>query len=312
MSRDTPRFIYGPIHSRRLGKSLGISPIPRLTCNMSCVYCQLGRIRHMTKDMEDFHPVSEIVAEFKESLASGVTFDAVSIVGDGEPTLYKSLGILIDRLKALTDKPVVLITNGVTLSEKLVRDMIGRADIVMPSLDAVDEGMFKAINRPHPSIHFDAYLDGLRRFSETFEGEIHMEIMLLKGFNDDEESLRRFKAILDTIRHEKLYINVPVRPPAEEDVGTPDEKTIRKAESMLGGIALDLLFKEGYQSGVKDPYEALKTIIERHPLNLFEIESFIRFRGIEDPSHLLKRLKEDPEIEVISYKGHETYRSVAG
>ncbi|MFP4078591.1 MAG: radical SAM protein, partial [Candidatus Izemoplasmataceae bacterium] len=169
-----PSFIYGPIHSRRLGRSLGISPIPRLTCNMSCIYCQLGRITHMQKEREDFYPVSAIIDEFKETLRQGVAFDVVSIVGDGEPTLYQSLGILIDQLKALTDKPVVLITNGALFSRKAVRDMVRRADIVMPSLDATDETQFKAINRPHPSLHFESMLEGLRTLSKTFEGEIHM------------------------------------------------------------------------------------------------------------------------------------------
>lgn len=309
MSEGRPKFIYGPIHSRRLGQSLGISPIPRLTCNMSCVYCQLGRIRHMSRDLEDFYPVSDIIAEFKNALASGVTFDAVSIVGDGEPTLYKSLGILIDRLSELTDKPVVVITNGALLSKKPVRDMLRRADIVMPSLDAVDEAMFKAINRPHPSIRFDAYLYGLRRFSETFEGEIHMEVMLLKGFNDDEKTLKRLKAILDTIRHEKLYINVPVRPPAEEGITVPDEATIREAERMLGGLALNLLFKEGYQSSLKDTYEALESIIARHPLNHFEIESFVRTRN-ENPEFYLQKLKKDDKIETIVCNGIKNYRMV--
>ena len=311
MKERRPAFLYGPIHSRRLGRSLGVSPIPRLTCNMSCIYCQLGRIRHMRNNQAAFYPVPDILEEFKDALASGVAFDAVSIVGDGEPTLYSSLGVLIDRLKALTDKPVVLITNGALLSEKPVRDMARRADIVMPSLDAVDETMFKTINRPHPSIHFDAYLDGLRRFSEAFEGEIHMEIMLLRGENDDEATLRKFKEILNTIRHEKLYLNVPVRPPAESSVKAPDDATIRKAEGILGGIALNLLFKEGYQSSIEDPYEALKSIIERHPLNRFEIESFLHSRNISDTKSLLRKLGDDPEIEIIPYKGYETYRSLA-
>ncbi|MFW6284950.1 MAG: radical SAM protein [Bacillota bacterium] len=308
MSRATPpSFIYGPIHSRRLGRSLGISPIPRLTCNMSCIYCQLGRITHMQKETEDFYPVSAIIDEFKATLNQGVAFDAVSIVGDGEPTLYQSLGILIDQLKSLTDKPVVLITNGALLSRKAVRDMVRRADIIMPSLDATDEAQFKAINRPHPSLHFKSMLEGLKALSETFTGEIHMEIMLIKGFNDDEKSLKRFKALLETIRHEKLYLNVPIRPPAETYVEPPDESTLKKAEALLGGIALNTLYKGGYASGKKDAYEALISIIARHPLNQFEVSSFLESRD-EAEKPILERLEADRSIETVVYKGITTYR----
>ena len=183
------KYIFGPVPSRRLGKSLGISPIPRKTCNYSCIYCQLGRTDKMTGERKEFFPLKDIINEFKEYLKESFDFDVVTIVGEGEPTLYSKLGELIKEVKKITDKPVAVITNGALLSSKEVRDELMNADIVLPSIDGYNEETAKKIDRPLGTIHFKDELEGLIEFSKEYKGQLLLEIMLISEINCDKNQL---------------------------------------------------------------------------------------------------------------------------
>ncbi len=302
------RYIYGPVPSRRLGMSLGISPIPQKTCNYSCLYCQLGRTSHMTNTRQSFFPLEEILLEFDDFLKKQVRFDVVTIVGEGEPTLYSGLGELITGIKEKTDVPVAVITNGALLYDPQVRSELSQADIVLPTLDAYDEASFRAINRPHGSLRFEDVKEGLVSFSREFEGQLWIEIMLMEGINDDDESLGKYAALLGGLRYDRLYLNTPVRPPAEPEVRPLSSEKMKRALQLLGGTAIDLLVSGDFHSDIKDDYQAVLSIIKRHPMNQHEIEDFLASRGNKDYPSLLARLKEDGGVEVIAYKGYDTYR----
>lgn len=302
------KYIYGPVPSRRLGLSLGISPIPKKTCNYSCIYCQLGRTNHMTNTRKMFYPVNEIVNELKECMNNGVSFDVVTIVGEGEPTLYLGLGELIVNIKNLIDKPVAVITNGALLYDKSVQDDLKEADIVLPTLDAYNEKLFKKINRPHKSLEYCCVLSGLKEFSCIYKGQIWIEIMLIKNVNDSDYDLEKYKEILKTIRYDKLYINTPIRPPSESNVHASDHERVRYAADYLNGLSIDLLASTGFQSSIKDDYEAILSIIKRHPMNQYEIESFLNSRNVKNIKDLLRKLNSDVIVNVLDYKGYKTYR----
>jgi len=182
-------YVYGPVPSRRLGMSLGISPIPKKTCNYSCVYCQLGRTDKLTNERKMFFKIEEIMAELEKTLTSGVEFDVVTIVGEGEPTLYLGLGELIHKTKLITKKPVAVITNGSLLYDSALQFELESADIVLPSLDAYDEASFRKVNRPHGKLHFDEVYEGLKDFSLKYSGQLWVEIMLILGLYDDNRHL---------------------------------------------------------------------------------------------------------------------------
>lgn len=302
------KYVYGPVPSRRMGLSIGISPIPKGHCNYSCIYCQLGRTRSMTNKREDYFNYKDIVKEFKTYLEDDIDFDVVTIVGEGEPLLYSKLGCLINKIKSLTDKPVAVITNGALMSDSKVREELKNADIVLPSLDACDEEMFKKINRAHGSIKFDDVVKGLRTFSKEYTGQLWIETMIVKDINDNKDFLLKFKEILNTINYHRLYINSPVRPPAEDFVKQPSKEFINEAVSTLGGISIDELVSEGFYSKIEDDYEAILSIIKRHPMNQFEIKYFIEKRGNTDIKEFFKRLDNDDDIEVVNYKNYNTYR----
>ncbi|MBO8158442.1 hypothetical protein [Thermosyntropha sp.] len=207
-----------------------------------------------------------------------------------------------------TDKPVAVITNGSLLYDPQVQAELSNADIVLPTLDAYDEVSFKKINRPHGSLKFLEVIKGLEDFSNKYKGQLWLETMLVKGINDDDESLKRFLEILNTIKYEKLYLNTPVRPPAEPDVRAVDHERMEYAAKFLGGISIDLLESQGFYSEIEDDYEAIFSIIRRHPMNQFEIESFLKARGKIDNQWIFSKLKNDNAVTVINYKGYDTYR----
>jgi wyosine [tRNA(Phe)-imidazoG37] synthetase (radical SAM superfamily) len=302
------KYVYGPVPSRRLGISLGISPIPKKTCNYSCIYCQLGRTDHMTNTRKMFFSVEEIISEFDEVLRSGVKFDIVTIVGEGEPMLYLGLGKLISEIQRRTDQPVAVITNGSLLYDAEVRSELYHADVVLPTLDAYDDESFKRINRPYGTLDFKRVNDGLKIFSKEYHGQLWIEIMLIDGVNDDEESLKKYAAALKELRYDRLYINTPVRPPAEPCVKAVDGLKMGRAVDVLGGISIDLLHSQGFHSEIENHLEAIMSIIKRHPMNQFEIEGFLKSRNCSGIEEILGGLKKNSKVDTLNYKGYDTYR----
>lgn len=307
---DKMHYLYGPVPSRRLGISLGVSPIPKKTCNYSCVYCQLGRTTNMTNRRDSFFKLDQIIDEFDYIIDKKAKFDVITIVGEGEPTLYSDLGKLILEIKKRTDKPIAIITNGALLSNKEVREELYNADIVLPTFDAVNDEQYRLINRPIRPLNYNDMFDGLVEFSKKFKGNLWLEIMLVKGLNDDEKTLAKFKELLKQIKYDRLYINTPVRPPAEADVEAVENDIIKKFVDHLNGISIELLVSEGFHSEIKDDVEAVKSIIKRHPMNQYEIEQFLITRNCPNIYLIMEKLQLDASIENIEYKGYVTYRFV--
>ena len=260
------RYVYGPIPSRRLGQSLGISPIPKKACNYACVYCMLGPTDKMTNTPQMFMPVQDILAEFEQVLASGIPFDAVTFAGDGEPTLYAGLKELILELKKRTKKPIVLITNGALLYDPEVYDTCMKADIVMPSVNGYDERTFKLINRPHGEIDFAKVTLALKKFSREYPGLLWLELMLIKGMNDSTEDLHKYQDFLHQFYYDRLYINTPNRPPVESFAQMVTHEKMLEAMNILNGIGIEDGFENGYSSEISDDLEAILNITQRHQI----------------------------------------------
>jgi wyosine [tRNA(Phe)-imidazoG37] synthetase (radical SAM superfamily) len=255
-----------------------------------------------------FFPVEAIISEFESLLDRLKSFDVVTIVGEGEPTLYLGLGLLIREIKARTMKPVAVITNGALLYDKGVQEDLLLADIVLPSLDAIDEVSFRKIHRPHNSLEYNKVFQGLLDFSKIYQGQLWLETMLMAGINDDEENLLKLKALLSMIRYDRLYLNTPVRPPAEPSVRMISHDTMNRAIDLLGGISIELLQSDGFHSEIKDDILAIKSIIKRHPMNQFEVEGFLKSRGCTESGQILEELRHALDVVVIYYKGYETFR----
>ncbi len=227
-------YLYGPVPSRRLGRSLGVDIVPFKVCSLDCVYCQLGRTLEKTVERRDFVPVESVLAELRQAMAEHIEVDYISIAGSGEPTLHARLGELIDGIKQVTDVPVAIITNGTLFYLPDVRKDCAKADVVMPSLDAADEETFRRINHPCQSISLEKVISGLCAFREEFAGRIWLEVFLVDGINTDPEQIARIKEAIERIRPDKVQLNTAVRPTADPGVRRVDAETLRRIAGLLG------------------------------------------------------------------------------
>jgi wyosine [tRNA(Phe)-imidazoG37] synthetase (radical SAM superfamily) len=210
---DDRSLVYGPVPSRRLGRSLGIDLVPFKTCTYDCIYCQLGPTTHKTTKRRRWVEPGHVLDQVRGRLGS--TPDVIALAGSGEPTLYAGLGDVVDGLKAMTDVPVAVITNGSLLGRADVQRELAGADIVLPSLDATDDATYQLVNRPCAGLGVDALVDGLVAFREAFAGEIWLEVMLLDGVTGTAPKVEELARRAAAVHPDRIQLNTVVRPPAE-------------------------------------------------------------------------------------------------
>ena len=211
------KYVFGPVPSRRLGMSLGVDIVPFKTCTFDCVYCQLGVTTKKTIDRDSFVPQDDVLAEIKEVIDKKTgNVDFITFSGSGEPTLNAQLGDMIRRVKAFTDVPVAVITNGSLLYRDDVRMDLNEADLVVPSLDAITDSTFAKVNRHHEGLNAKMLMDGLRDFTQQFKGQIWLEILIVKGLSDDMSELKQIADFVRNLRLDKIQLNTIDRPPAED------------------------------------------------------------------------------------------------
>lgn len=214
-SRDF-KYLYGPVRSRRLGRSLGIDLVPFKTCTYDCIYCQLGRTTNKTMKRRLYVPIEDILSELKIKLATVERPNFISIAGSGEPTLHSEIGELIGLIKRITTIPVAVLTNGSLLFMPEVRAALMQADLVIPSLDAGDETLFHYVNRPHEDIFFEEMVNGLIEFTRNFPGDVWLEVFLLSGITGMVDEVRKIAAYAENIGAQRVQINTVCRPASED------------------------------------------------------------------------------------------------
>ena len=222
-------YIFGPVPSRRLGRSLGVDLVPFKTCTYDCIYCQLGRTTNKTMQRKEWVPTDIVINQLKAKLSSKP--DYITLSGSGEPTLSPRLEELISKIKGITDIPVAVLTNGSLLWLPEVRNALKSADMVVPSLDAGSSQIFQYVNRPHPDITFSKMLQGLVEFRKDYSGQYWLEVFLLAGVTTPEMEINRLKTCINAIQPDKVQVNTVTRPPAEgfaEPVPKKQLETIAK------------------------------------------------------------------------------------
>lgn len=310
------KHVYGPVPSRRLGRSLGIDPIPLKTCNCNCVYCQLGRTTPLVSKRRNYFPPDEIMAQVRAALEAhqpGV-IDWITFVGSGEPTLHSGLGLMIRQVKALSDIPVAVITNGTLLHRSDVRRELMAADAVMPSLDAGCSLLHRAINRPHPRLDYHRIVDGLIAFRRAWRGQLWVEVMLIKDLNDSETALRAIASALNRIAPDEIHLSLPTRPPAECWVLPADEEGLMRATAILGESARVIHPVQGDfdLSGYDNVIDAVVAVISRHPMREEELVSNLTRWAPDKVSSALEELAAGGRAQVVTRLGHRFWAAAAG
>lgn len=232
------KYIYGPVKSRRLGSSLGITLTPHKICSFNCVYCQLGQAGEKTAKRGEYVSIQELIKElrswFENNGPTAKELNYITLSGAGEPTLNIKIGELIGEIKKITAIPVAVITNASLLNSTLVRQALSGADLIVPSLDAATAEVFLKVNQPKEEIKIEDVISGLIELKKEFRGKVWLEVMLVKGINDDLAHIRKLKDIVDKIGPDKIHLNSPVRIAAAKEILAVDKKKLEKIKEILG------------------------------------------------------------------------------
>ncbi len=308
------KYIYGPVFSRRLGKSLGIDLIPFKVCSYDCIYCQLGRTKTKTALRKEYVPSEEVLKEIEQKLNETSDFDFITFAGSGEPTLHSNLGNLIEQIKKLTKKKVAVLTNGSLFYLKEVQEALLNADLVIPSLDAGSKDTFLKVNRPISSITFEEMIEGLISFSEIFKGDLWLEIMLVKGFNDTFEEIKLMSQIASKIKPKKIQLNTVVRPPTEKFATALSFEELSKITQYFS-IETEIIGARDNRMNIETPFlneelaERILAICRRRPVTIEDISKGLSVKPAEVVKALTNLLNKK-KIEKKFNNGKTFYRTI--
>jgi wyosine [tRNA(Phe)-imidazoG37] synthetase (radical SAM superfamily) len=281
--------------------------VPSKTCNLNCVFCQLGPTGRTTMERAEYAPVDQVVAEVRQRLAHGPRPDYVTLGGSGEPTLHSSFGEVATRIRRFTDVPVALMTNGTLFHLPEVRQACGSVDLVLPTLDAGDEETFRRIHRPHPSLTLEKVVSGLAELRREFAGQIWLEVFIVEGVNSSDEQVGRIRAQIERVEPDRIQINVAVRPPAERDVKVPPPERLERIRELLGRKAEVIVPHASVPQtpGASAQKEEVLAVLRRRPCTLADIAAGL---GIprEDAARCVEALVDEGTIQVRQ-RLYETY-----
>ncbi|MDQ1280625.1 MAG: hypothetical protein QG670_1888 [Thermoproteota archaeon] len=307
-------IVFGPIPSRRLGKSLGINNIPPKTCSYSCVYCQVGLTTNMATERRTFYNPENIFKEVKrkvdEAISRKQSVDYLSFVPDGEPILDLNLGKEISLLKQI-EIPIAVFTNASLIWRDDVKEDLLKGDFVSLKVDAVSEDLWRRINKPYKNLKLDCVLEGIADFVEEFKGKVASETMLIDGINSGDECERIAEFLKNLKRLDKAYLTVPTRPPAEKWVKPASEESINAAFQVfsegLGSKRVECLI--GYEGNafafLGKLEEDLLSIIAVQPMREEAVREFLKKANAD--WKIIEKLLQEGKLRELEYEGNKYY-----
>jgi wyosine [tRNA(Phe)-imidazoG37] synthetase (radical SAM superfamily) len=305
-------IVFGPVPSRRLGRSLGINNIPPKICSYACVYCQLGRTIKMRIEREAYFRPQQFFQEVSQKIEQvrkgGHSIDFLTFVPDGEPTLDINLGKEIELLRKL-EIPVAVISNSSLIWREDVQEELLKADWVSVKVDSVIETTWRKINRPHHTLNLATILKGINEFANQFKGELTTETMLVNTVNDDLEELEQISEFLARIKPSVAYLTIPTRPPAESYAIAPEEGKINQAYQIFKDKILQVELLLGYEGNAfaftGNIEEDLLSITAVHPMRADAVDKFLK-RSRNDWSIVRQMVEQEKLLETI-FEGHTFY-----
>ena len=300
--------LFGPVPSRRLGRSLGVDLIPPKTCPYDCIYCEVGATTHQTGKRFSYQ-TENIIGELENYLEDlPQPPDIITLAGSGEPTLNLGLGRIIRVIKEMSQIPVAVLTNGALLYLPEVRHELAAADIVLPSLDSAREETYRLINRPLPGLSLESLLEGLTSFRQEYRGRIWLEVMLLKGLNDTDEELTLLRQALTKIAPDKIQLNTAVRPVVESAARPLDKTGMAAAAAYLQGpVEAIASFNRAAIAELPCQDEDLVEMLSRRPMTAADIAKALSLPLIQIVARL-KCLQDTGRITHDRYHDQEFFR----
>ncbi len=266
------KHIFGPVPSRRFGRSLGIDCNAPKTCTLDCVFCQLGPTAHKAVSPQTPVRVEDLLQEIEQWLKTDGQADVLTFSGSGEPTLHPGLGEIIEGIRSMCSMKILLLTNGTLLHRPEVRAAAQKADMVKYSLSAWDAASFETINRPHPDITFQSLLSGLQAFRQNFNGEFYQETFVIQDVNDTPEAMEKIAAYSQSIRPDRVQLNTAVRPPAQSWVQPVGPERLQQLALHFDPPAEIIAeFRSQQQPEVNLKVEHILEMLKRRPCTLEDV-----------------------------------------
>lgn len=303
---------FGPVPSRRLGRSLGINNIPAKFCTYSCLYCQVGRTVNKQLELSTFYRPDEIFQAVKKqvttALANGEVIDYLTFVPDGEPTLDSHLAETIELLRPLNIR-IAVISNASLSWREDVQAVLNKADLVSLKVDSVDEVLWRRVNQPHESLELAQILQGIQQFAAKYSGKLITETMLLAGINDGAEAITAVADFLQKIQPDTAYIAVPIRPPAEPGISSPDEKVLLQAYEVFRKKLAKVEYLTAYE-GDDFAYSGnieqdLLSITSVHPMREDAINAMLTKAGLQ--WDVVDTLLRNDKLKRVEFSGEVFY-----
>ena len=297
------KHLFGPVPSRRLGMSLGVDLIPHKICSLNCVYCECGSTTSHTLDRKEYVPVEEIYGELTDFFENQPDPEYITFSGAGEPTLHSHMGEVIDYIKRLKPGlPVAVLTNGTLFQFPEVRKELMQADLVLPSLDAATQSAFQKINRPVHNFRVDQYIMGLMDFCREFGGEIWMEVLILPGYNDDNENLSAIKEVLQKLNPHRIQLNTLDRPGTVKGLRAATNAELNGISKEWGLKQVEIIAppedrqkKKSYRTDIES---VILETISRRPCTLGDLEKILGMH-INEINKYLGAMEETGKIETV-------------
>lgn len=231
------KYVFGPVMSGRLGRSLGLDLLGDRICSMDCVYCEVGATRDRTCERRVYVPAADILKELSLWKEEGLEPpDMITLGGLGEPCLNSEMeNVILGSRRLFPDTPVAVLTNASLITDPEVRRELCSADVVLPSLDSLVNEEFTKVNRPDRTVTPSAVAEGLLAFRKEFKGQIFLEILLAEGINDSDENLGRLQEFCKRLAPDRVDVVTLTRPGTVKGVRPVDGEVLSRWRLALGG-----------------------------------------------------------------------------
>ncbi len=303
MKGSPPTGIFGPVASRRLGRSLGIDLVTPGTCSFDCVYCECGKTVALQIERRTYGDVDRILADLDRILTAHLALDVLTLAGSGEPTLSLSLGPVIRHLKEHASYPVAVLTNGSLLGQSDIQEELRPIDLLIPTLTTAREETFRRIHRPHPSLKLSSILEGMVAFRRECPVEMWLEVFLVPGINTSVSELTGIRDWISRIQPHRVQINTRHRPPTESWVQPADIRTLRQAKAILEetGVPVEII---GERPPVLDagPRERIRATLAGRACTVEEIEERVHL-GVGEIQRYLTILEDEGQVKRVQGAG---------
>lgn len=300
------KFLFGPVPSRRLGMSLGVDLVPKKVCSLDCVYCEVGKTTDLTLERKEYIKVERVKEDLLKYFNNNPDPDYITFSGFGEPTLNARMDEVLDFIKKYKpDIPVAVLTNGTLLSDRNVRETLLKADLVLPSLDAATEKVFRTINRPAKGLTIDKCIQGLTHFRKEFKGKMWLEIFILPGYNDSKSELEKLKEAIIAISPDSIQLNTLDRPGIFSHLRSATQQELERVVNLWGLENVKIIAaapkRKSTQAYRNDIATAILQTIARRPCTLDDLTKILN-KHTNEINKYLSVLDAEEKIETIELK----------